>query len=83
MDFDLVFGKMREMMRRDKPYQKKLVLVTIYWDIMKKHPKMAIFGLAEKCPHTLEHSFLAIIQFLTRKNVSKDAPRCADFAESF
>ena len=24
MDFDLVFGKMREMMRRDMPYQKEI-----------------------------------------------------------
>ena len=30
MDFDLVFGKLREMMRRDKPYQKELVLITNY-----------------------------------------------------
>ena len=33
MDFDLVFGTMREMMRRDKPYQKKVILVTIFSDI--------------------------------------------------
>ena len=67
MDFDLGFGKMREMMRRDKPYQKKLVLVTILFrhiaKTTKKRPKMAIFGLAEKCSHTLEPLFSAIIQF--------------------
>ena len=33
MDFDLVFGTIREMMRRDKPYQKKLILVTFFSDI--------------------------------------------------
>ena len=33
MDFDLVFGTMSEMIRRDKPYQKKLILVTIFSDI--------------------------------------------------
>ena len=37
MDFDLVSGKIHEMMRRDKPYQKKLILVTIDWDILQKH----------------------------------------------
>ena len=36
MDFDLVFDKMREMMRKDKPYQKKLALVTIFIDISQK-----------------------------------------------
>ena len=66
MDFNLVFGKMREMLREDKPYQKKLDLVTIYWDILKKKTiekrlKMAIFGQAEKCLHILEPSFSAII----------------------
>ena len=47
MDFDLVFGKIREMMRRDKPYQKKLALNTICFryiaKTMKKGPKMTIF----------------------------------------
>ena len=65
MDFDLVFGKMREMTRRDKPYQKKLALVTIFFryiaKTMKKRQKMAIFGQAEKSLHTLEPSFSAII----------------------
>ena len=65
MDFDLVFGKMREMIRRDKPYQKKLALVTIFFRYIaknnEKRPKTAIFGQAEKCSHILETSFLAII----------------------
>ena len=67
MDYDLVFGKMREMMRREKPYQNRLALVTIYnffryiAKTMKKRPKMAIFGQAEKCSHILEPSFSAII----------------------
>ena len=39
MDFDLVFDKMREIMRRDKPYQKNLVIIKIYRDTLQKHEK--------------------------------------------
>ena len=65
IDFDLVFGKMRETLRKNKPYQKNLALVTIFIRYIakttKKRQKMAIFGQAEKGSHTLEPSFSAII----------------------
>ena len=39
MDFDLVFGKLHEMMGRDKLYQKEFISVDIKRDTLQKQRK--------------------------------------------